>query len=125
MMVVKTYLAPSPIHGTGLFAAEPISAGATICVFDERYDLIFSNDDLEKMPPSMQSFLRHFGFKDPFDPGFVFCDFDNGRFMNHSDAPNVNQIDGANYAEHDIAAGEELTCDYRPLGVWDLIKRVE
>jgi hypothetical protein len=125
MMVVRTYLALSPIHGVGLFAAEPIAVGAPICVFDERYDLIFIDKEVETMPAPMQLFVRCFGFKDPLDPGFTFCDFDNGRFMNHSDTSNVNQVDGVNYAARDIPAGEELTCDYRLLGVWELTQPEE
>jgi hypothetical protein len=48
---------------------------------------------------------------------YVLC-FDDGRFFNHSDSPNV--IDGltpdtaqSSIAVRDIFPGEELTCDYR------------
>jgi hypothetical protein len=42
MLLVKTYLSASPIHGIGLFAAEPIAKGTVIWCFDERVDRRFT-----------------------------------------------------------------------------------
>lgn len=45
--------------------------------------------------------------------GFTVLEFDNGRFMNHSPAPNTDFRDPeTGWAVRDIAAGEEITCDY-------------
>jgi len=38
MLLVRTYTAPSPIHGTGLFAAEPIPEGTAIWEFTPGLD---------------------------------------------------------------------------------------
>ena len=39
VMRVKVKLAPSGIHGLGLFAAEPIAAGSTVWCWDEGVDV--------------------------------------------------------------------------------------
>jgi hypothetical protein len=40
-------------------------------------------------------------------------EFDNGRFMNHAQSPNTDFTDAnVGWAIRDIAAGEELTCNY-------------
>jgi len=116
MMVVPNYLAPSRIHGLGVFAAEPIPAGTAVWVLHPRYDLTFPDAEVAAMPPVLRAFMDCYGYRDDRHPGLVFCGLDNGRFMNHSDDPNLDQIDDANVAVRDIAAGEELTCDYRLLG---------
>jgi SET domain-containing protein len=46
-------------------------------------------------------------------PGVVVLDSDNGRFMNHSLAPNTDfRIFDKGFALFDIAQGEEITCNY-------------
>jgi hypothetical protein len=40
-------------------------------------------------------------------------DMDNGKFMNHSLAPNTDfRVFDAGYAVTDIAPGDEITCNY-------------
>eukprot|EP01036_Dinobryon_divergens_P028220 gene28222-37132_t len=43
---------------------------------------------------------------------------DDGRFVNHSSDPNTGfaSVDRPSVALRDIAAGDELTCDYSGLG---------
>ncbi|HEY0021489.1 MAG TPA: SET domain-containing protein [Longimicrobium sp.] len=115
MMTVATFVASSPIHGVGLFATRPIAAGTVACRWDDRFDLAFSNEEVERMPPLMRGFLEHYGYQDDREPGFTFCEVDNGRFMNHSPQPNLDQVGDRCVALRDIAAGEELTCDYRQI----------
>ncbi len=91
----STYVDDSPIHGRGLFAAEPISGGSLIghlkvrpCAEDGRFVLWLGPDR---------------GFE-------VLCDL---RFINHSDEPNACYYDDLSVvALRDIAAGEEITHDY-------------
>jgi len=56
--------------------------------------------------------LRHYVYEE--DSGtFVLCG-DNGKFMNHNDAPNCDDPEGAyTITNRHVRAGEELTCDYR------------
>ena len=114
MLVVPTYIAPSPIEGIGLFAAAPIAAGAVI--WTPRYDRAFSPADIEEMPPLFRSFVEKYGYVDVRYPGVWFCALDNGRFMNHdAAAPSTIPSGDMFVAARDLAAGDELTYDYEAL----------
>lgn len=112
MLLVRTYLGPSAVHGIGLFAAEPIPAGTTIWRFDPRIDRRFTRAERDALPEPARSFLRRYSY--PEGPGGEtwLLDGDNARFMNHSDAPNTDSA-ADTVATRDIAEGEELLCDYR------------
>ena len=117
MLLVRTYLAPSPINGIGLFAAERIVKGTVIWTFDSRIDRLFSLEERECLPDILRKFLRVYSY--PQYPGaseFV-LDGDHARFMNHSKVPNTCSTGLGNTgldtkALADIAVGEELLCDY-------------
>lgn len=112
MLLVKTYVAPSAIHGLGLFAGEPIARGARIWRFDPRIDRVFDRAEREGAPEPLKSFLAVYAYPErPGSETFV-LDGDNARFMNHSSEPNTDcEVD--TIATRDISPGEELLCDYR------------
>ncbi len=92
-------MAPSPIHGRGLFASEPIARGQLIGRYtgsvvesDGPYVLWVENDAGD---------------------GWTGYDGRNElRFLNHSDQPNA-EMDGLHcYSLTHIAAGTEITIDY-------------
>lgn len=113
MMIVPTYVGPSEIEGVGVFAAEPIPAGTAIWTLDERFDHLFNDGDLEGLAPLQQQFVERYGYPHMTREGITVVEFDNGRFMNHSQRPNTDFTDAnVGWARRDIAAGEELTCDY-------------
>lgn len=113
MMIVPTYVGPSEIEGVGIFAAEPISAGTAIWTLDERFDHLLNTGDIESMPPLQRQFVARYGYPHMTRDGITVVEFDNGRFMNHSSLPNTDFTDpNVGWARRDIAAGEELTCDY-------------
>ena len=113
MMVVRSYLAPSAIEGLGVFAAEPIAKGELVWRFDRRFDQLISKADLAAAPAHVREFLERYTYEFHDDSDFVVLDADEGRYMNHADAPNVDLTDPEiGVAVRDIAAGEELTCDY-------------
>jgi uncharacterized protein len=97
-MVDSVEARPSAIHGTGVFATEPIGTGALIGRYtgrpttaDGTWVLWIESDD---------------GEWDGIDGTGVL------RFLNHSRSPNV-EFDGADlYACRDIDTGEELVFDY-------------
>jgi len=69
------------------------------------------------LPPRAQAHVRWFGFLRPRDDCWVLSG-DHACFMNHPPAPNTGAgssgaEDVTTVALRDIAAGEELTCDYR------------
>ena len=94
-MTASIYVAPSLIHGLGLFAAEKIDCDQVIgwlqgrpCDQDGSHVLWISEHDAIE----------------------VLCDL---RFINHSDKPNACYYDDLSVvALRDIAPGEEITHNY-------------
>ena len=113
MMIVPTYVGPSEIEGVGIFAAAPITAGTAIWILEEKFDLVVSAAEVEKLPELQRGFIERYGYPHMTRPGLMVLEFDNGRFMNHSQSPNTDftRPDMA-WAVRDIAEGEEITCDY-------------
>ena len=112
MFLVPTYLQKSAVHGTGVFAARDIPAGTLIWEFTPGVDWEITPDDLAAFPEPYQSQMRAWCYLDAAG-AYVFCG-DNGKFMNHSDAPNCDDPpDRTTVTNRDVRAGEELTCDYR------------
>lgn len=113
MMLVRTYLAPSRIEGVGLFAAEPIAAGAWIWRLEPDFDRLLPNAEVGGLPALLQEFVERYSYPYPHDPAQLIVEMDNGRFMNHSEKPNTVFSDpDRGFALVDIAADEELTCNY-------------
>lgn len=113
MLLVSTYVAPSKIEGIGVFAAEPIKKGALIWRLEPSFDRLIPVDKYEAAPPHLKDLLDRYAYPSPDRPGFIVYEVDNGRFMNHSETPNTDFSDaGGATALRDIAAGEELTCNY-------------
>jgi SET domain-containing protein len=116
MLLVPTRLAQSPIHGFGVFAVAPIPKGTPVWRFEKGLDMEFSPDVAERLPAHVRTFFSHYGYLDRNVQRIILC-FDDARFLNHSDAPNVatdyaQDSYGLDVALRDIAAGEELTMDY-------------
>ncbi len=116
MLLVRTYVGPSPIHGTGCFAAERIKKGQVVWVLDKRIDGVIPVADLPQFPAPTQEFLLMYGYQTMHDDEkiIVLCG-DHAKHMNHSEDPNLIEIadpDGADIAARDIELGEELTCNY-------------
>jgi uncharacterized protein len=115
MMLVPTYVAPSRIHGLGLFAAAPIPAGTVVWRFAPGLDQVIPVERLDGLPAPARAFLDRYAFESAFFPGGLLLSFDDTRFINHADEPNIDNTGSESLARHDIAADEELTCDYREL----------
>ena len=112
MLLLKTYLAPSTIHGVGVFSEDHIPQGAVVWQWHEGIDRRIAPDVVEALPPFCQDFLKRYGWIE--GGQYTIC-IDNERFINHSDTPNcVFSEDGTQaIAARDILAGEEITQDYR------------
>jgi hypothetical protein len=113
MMMVRCYLAPSSIEGLGVFSTVDIKKGDLVWKYDPRFDVSIAKDDLENTLPHIREFLERYTYDHPWEAGKLVLDGDEGRFMNHSDSPNVDlSLVDRGIALRDIPAGEELTCDY-------------
>lgn len=117
MLLIRTRVAPSRIHGLGLFAAEFVARGTPVWRFQPGFDQAFSPAQLAALPPLTREHVRWFGFVRREDGHFILSG-DHACFMNHAADPNTGALPEApppvtTVALRDIAAGEELTCDYR------------
>jgi SET domain-containing protein len=111
MLLVKTYLAASTVHGIGLFAAEPIAEGTVLWRFDPRIDRRFTKAERDDLPEPAARFVATYCYPEFVSSETYLLDGDHARFMNHSATPNTDcSVDTV--ATRDIAAGEELLCDY-------------
>jgi uncharacterized protein len=115
MLLVKTYLDRSGIHGIGLFAVEPIRKGTVLWRLDPRIDVQLTPDEIEQLALPAREQIRKYTYRDQVLGRYVLCG-DDARFFNHAEDPNCIDIPdargGTTVAKRDIAAGEELTCDY-------------
>ncbi|MFN3701288.1 MAG: SET domain-containing protein [Alphaproteobacteria bacterium] len=113
MLLVKNYLAPSQIHGIGVYAAEDIPEGALIWRYEKHFDRRFKPDEFLRLSEAIREYYLTYGYLSTADGKYYFP-FDNDKFMNHSFRPNIRfDADGNFYAKVAIAKDEEMTCDYR------------
>ena len=111
MLMVSTYLAPSAIEGLGVFTSEFIERGRLIWSLNPKFDIFIRPEEIESYPAYLQDYIARYTYPHLEIPGVVILDADNGKFMNHSLAPNTDfRIFDRGYALSDIAPGDELTC---------------
>jgi len=112
MLLVPTTVGPSRIEGLGLLAAEPIAAGAEVWRWHPVFDAFLPDAEVAALPATARTFLERYAYPAPELPGGLSLNLDDARFMNHSDDPTLETVGEVCVARRDIAAGEELTCDY-------------
>lgn len=122
MLLVKTKIGQSKINGIGLFADQFILKGTPIWRYTPRLDIKFTEEELMKLPELAQECIQHYCYHSVVDDTYV-LPFDDARFFNHSQTPNVLSLDlpddpeGMEIASRDIQPGEELTCDCREFDI--------
>lgn len=112
MLLVPTTVGPSRIQGLGLLAAEPIAAGTEVWRWHPVFDVFVPDAEVAALPETGRDFLERYAYPAPELPGGLSLNLDDARFMNHSDDPTLETVGEVCVARRDIAAGEELTCDY-------------
>ena len=110
MLLVKTYLNRSQIHGLGVFAAEYIRKGTKVWRFEESFDRVYSPQQFAKLPKPARDYIRNYGYR---VDGQVLLTIDHDHHMNHSEDANTHWRNGHIVARRDIRKGEEITNDYR------------
>ena len=122
MLLVRTKLLLSGIHGIGVFGDEFIAKETVVWKYSSDLDRVFTEEDLSKMSKLNREFLETYCFK--YFGKYYLC-VDDARFMNHSAKPNCTDIGvdeikdndlGYTIAQADIRVGEEITCDYSFFG---------
>jgi SET domain-containing protein len=116
MLLVKTKLAASPIHGMGLFAEEFIPKGTVVWKFVPGFDVEITPEAVEEYPEHVRKWMTHFAYLDMYLKRWIMCS-DDARFVNHADDPNMlpdysSDPYGPDIACRDIQPGEEITDNY-------------
>ena len=115
MLLVKTTLDKSRVHGIGLFADEFIPKGTVIWRFHPAVDIRLREEQFCELSPPCREQMRRYTYRERMSGLYVLCG-DDARFFNHSDSPNcLDEDDGAGGVTvtlRDVDRGEELTCDY-------------
>lgn len=117
MVLIPVRVGPSRIHGQGLFTVGPVAAGTPVWRFEPGFDRAFDDAAFDALPPAAQAHLRWFAYRDAQARAWILSG-DHACFMNHDDRPNTGTRTDTpgpvtTVALRDLAAGEELTCDYR------------
>jgi len=115
MLTVNTYLAPSAVHGIGLFAVEFIPAGTSVWKFNRHIDKIFKKDLFLTICNRLDNCsLRHLLNSSYCRGGRFFYLTDNARFINHcSIHDNISFTDDyTETAMRDINPHEEILENY-------------
>jgi len=113
MLLISSYVAQSPIDGLGVFAGETVPRGSLIWSLNPKFDVLVNEIELGSLPAHMRSYIARYSYPHLEMPGCRVIDVDNGKYMNHSLAPNTDfRIFDKGYALADIARGEEITCNY-------------
>lgn len=112
MLLVQTHLAASAIHGLGVFATAPIADGEAIWRFEPELDLVIPEDRLPGFPPAFRRYLDMYAYRSVDLPDGFVLSCDHAKFFNHADPANTILRPFVTHAARDIAAGEEITCDY-------------
>ena len=105
----------SPEVGFGVFATKPIPMGTVTWVLC-RFDHVFTPAEVEALPAAYQPHVERYAYVDA-QGNYVLC-WDLARNVNHSCAPAMLGV-GYDHeiAVRDIAAGEQITCEYGGLNL--------
>jgi uncharacterized protein len=112
MFVIKTRVAPSAIHGLGVFACEEIAAGAEVWRFHPPFDIVVLEAALADLPNAVRLHLDMYAYRSVDLRGQLVLSGDNAKYLNHSDDPSLEELPFRSIARRRIAEGEEITCDY-------------
>lgn len=127
MLHIKYKLNVSPLHGVGLFAAEPLKKGQLVYTPSPLLDVNLTQEQFDSLNDNEKREVQWWGFFDePSQRWHV--DFDVTHFINHSYQGTITQdpghADAYLVAVRDIEVGEELTQNYLEFETKeDLVKR--
>src|SRR5438552_1351708 len=88
MLLVKSRIALSSVHGIGLFAAQFISRNEPVWKFEQGFDLELPLDFPELLSSAAREQFFNYAFVSRTTTNYVVC-ADDARFFNHSVIPNI------------------------------------
>lgn len=112
-MYVKTKLAPSPIHGVGVFAIHDIPKGQSLYtnIIPKLYNL--PHKEFSNLFPTVRNLLLEEWPQILNGSAFAYPTTRIQAFMNHSTEPNYDAV--SDITLRAIKSGEEITEDYRKI----------
>ncbi len=114
--VVPVEIRDSAIHGQGVFLVEPAARGTVLCNLFRSPDVHFAHSEqilaMWRKDPEWMTLVTGRISGDYFAYGTY---QDAECFLNHSHTPNALNYLGQTIALRHLAAGEEITIDYRLL----------
>jgi len=112
-MIRKLFIGDSKLQGTGLFAGEDIKKGDVVMIWSMNC-FIISEKDYNEEQRKGNSIMIKTGARF-IDGIFLYTDSTPRleNYVNHSFTPNMLYHCGICFAKKDIAAGEEVTIDYK------------
>lgn len=110
MLLVKTYVDKSGIHGLGVFAGQFIRKGTKIWRFAEGFDRAWSPQQFARLPKAAREYVGRYGYR---VDGEILLTVDHDHHINHSKNANTYWRTDHLVARRDIAKGQEITNDYR------------
>lgn len=112
MLLIEHYVAPSSIHGLGVFAASFVPKETKVWVFHPAIDRLIPVPELEGLPEHVIERIEAHGEYLPHLNAFR-LGADGDFYLNHCDEPNLVDRGDEMFACRDIQAGEELHYNYR------------
>jgi uncharacterized protein len=112
LLLIEHYVAPSSIHGLGVFAANFVPKGTKVWVFHPAIDRLIPVSELTGLPEHVLERIEIHAEYLPHLNAFR-LGADGDLFMNHCDDPNLVDRGDEMFASRDIQAGEELHYNYR------------
>jgi SET domain-containing protein len=112
MLLIRTRIGPSSIHGNGVFACETVAPGTMIWRFEPLFDRVISEEELSGLPFAFREYVDMYAYRSTDTEGRLVLSCDHAKFLNHSSDPNTEELPFASIARRQISFGDEITCDY-------------
>ena len=113
MLLVRTKIGPSKIHGYGLFADQNIPKGTIVWKFNPVIDHKIRPEKIGSLLKHVQDHVYTYAY---FDRGnYILCG-DFAIFINHSKISNLDSRGEVGVATRSIKKGEEITDNYHHYG---------
>lgn len=117
--LVKVKVAPSPIHGVGLFALRDIKKGERVYADAQYQALDIPYKFFKKLRPEVAEQILGRWPQIVNGSQFIFPDCKNQAFMNHSLQANYDGV--TDMALEDIQEGTEITEDYTKIPSYEKV----
>jgi SET domain-containing protein len=112
MLLIRTRVGPSPIHGSGVFACETVLPGTAVWQFEPAFDRVIAEAELPKTPSAFREYIDMYAYYSADLGGRLLLPCDHAKFLNHSAHPNTRTLPFMSVASRLIETGDEITCDY-------------